>query len=449
MSEIPPVPDEALPADVVPEQVGLRTHPLTAVVQGALWAVGGAVALLGSVITGDGWGDLGLLVSLGVAVVAGLVLGLGFGFLSWYFTRYVIDGTELRITSGVLTKASRRIPYERIQSVDIAEPLVARVLGLAELRIEMAGGSQSRTSLRFLPLADVRELRRVLLARTHGQDVADATDDAPGDDAEDRRSLITRVPPQRIIIGTLLSLDLAFALVGLTLAVAAAIWFDQFLVAIGGLLPFGSAVFSIVTKRVIEQWDFQLSRGERGLRIERGLLSRTSQTIPFDRVQGIAIKEPLVWRRFGWQRLEVDVAGYAGQKSEDGSTSVSTLLPITDPPLANAIIAELIPGTLITPEVRSAAPSRSWLFAPIGWRYRWAGADAAAFVASQGWIERTTSLVPHHKTQSVELKQGPLQRWRGVATVEVHSPPGPVDADGTHLDAASARAIWAEQLDRI
>lgn len=433
-----------------PEAVGLRTHPLTALVQGTLWAAGGAVALLGSVITGDGWGDLGLLLSLGIAVVAGLVLGLGFGYLSWYFTRYVIDGTELRITSGVLTKASRRIPYERIQSVDIAEPLVARILGLAELRIEMAGGSQSRTSLRFLPLADVRVLRRVLLARTHGQTV-DSTDDTDGreDDEEDRRSLITRVPPQRIIIGTLLSLDLAFALLGLVLALAAAIWFDRFLVAIGGLLPFGSAVFSIVTKRVIEQWDFQLSRGERGLRIERGLLSRTSQTIPFDRVQGIAIKEPLVWRRFGWLRLEVDVAGYAGQSSDDGSTSVSTLLPISDAPLAHAIIAELIPGTLITPEVRTAAPSRAWLFAPIGWRYRWAGADASAFVASQGWIQRTTSLVPHHKTQSVELKQGPMQRWRNVATVEVHSPPGPVDADGTHLDAAAARTIWTEQLDRI
>lgn len=446
MSDQVPAAQEG-PAPPVPEQVGLRTHPLTAIVQGALWSVGGAVALLGSAVTGDGWGDLGLWISLVVAVVGGLLVGLAFGYLSWYFTRYVIDGTELRITSGVLTKASRRIPYERIQSVDIAEPLVARLFGLAELRIEMAGGSQSRTSLRFLELGDVRDLRRVLLARAHGQEV-DGTDDTPGVDDE-HRSLITRVPPGRIIIGTLLSLDLAFAVLGLVLAIGAAIWFDQFLVLVGGLLPFGSAVLSIITKRVVEQWDFQLSRGERGLRIERGLLSRTSQTIPFDRVQGIAIKEPAVWRRFGWQRLEVDVAGYAGQGGEDGSTSVSTLLPITDPPLANAIIAELIPGTEVLPSARTAAPGRSWPFAPIGWRYRWAGADTSAFVASQGWIERTTSLVPHHKTQSVELRQGPIQRWRGVATMEVHSPPGPVDADATHLDATDARTLWEQQLDRI
>ncbi len=433
MSEPGPLPAEA---------VGIRTHPMTAVVQGALWSVGGAVALVGTTISGGGWGDLGLLLSFVVAVVGGLVIGIGFGFLTWYFTRYVIDGTELRITSGVLTKASRRIPYERIQSVDIAEPLVARLFGLAELRIEMAGGHDSRTTLRFLHIADVRELRRVLLARAHGQEIEESV-------AEDHRSLITRVPPQRIIVGTVLSLDLAFAMVGLIAAIVAAIWFDQVLVALGGLLPFGSTIVQIITKRVIEQWDFRLSRGDRGLRIERGLLSRTSQTIPFDRVQGIAVKEPFVWRRFGWQRLEVDIAGYAGNDDGEGGQSTSTLLPITDPALAAAIIAELIPGTQITPTARASAPRRSWLFAPIGWRYRWAGADPAAFVASQGWLERTTSLVPHHKTQSVELRQGPLQRWRNVATVEVHSPPGPVDADGRNLDARTARRMWEEQLDRI
>ena len=100
----------------------------------------------------------------------------------------------------------------------------------------------------------------------------------------------------------------------------------------------------IVARRVLQQWDFTLSRGERGLRIERGLLSRTSQTIPFNRVQGIAIREPFVWRRLGWQRLEVDVAGYASHGDEQGLDSSSILLPIADRALAAAVIAELIAG---------------------------------------------------------------------------------------------------------
>ncbi|MDX6232878.1 MAG: putative rane protein, partial [Nocardioidaceae bacterium] len=147
-------------SEVSAEAVGLRTHPLTSVVQGALWAAAASVGLIGSVFTGDGWGDMSPLLSLAISLGGGLVFGMGFGFVSWRFTRYVIDGTELRINSGIITKASRRIPYERIQSVDIAEPLVARVFGLAELRIEMAGGKDSRTSLRFLKLDDARDLRR-------------------------------------------------------------------------------------------------------------------------------------------------------------------------------------------------------------------------------------------------------------------------------------------------
>ena len=431
-----PVSESSLP---VAEATGLRTHPLTGVVQGALWAAAASFGLVSSMI-GGGWGELGLWLSVLIGLLGGLLLGMGVGFLSWLFTRYVIDGTELRINSGIITKSSRRIPYERLQSVDIAEPLVARLFGLAELRIEMAGGRNSRTTLRFLTVADAVALRTVLLNRARGADEADAPE---------QRSVITTVPPLRIIIGTLLSLDFLFAVVGSVAFVALAIRFDQFLALLGGIIPFATWLSQIVGKRVIQQWDFTLSRGEGGLRIERGLLSRTSQTIPYDRVQGIAVKEPFVWRRLGWQRLEVDVAGYASQGNDDqGTNSSSTLLPISDLPLANAVMAELLPGADPIMSNRTYASPRSWLFAPIGFRYRWIAANQRTFVASEGWIERTTSIVPHHKTQSVELRQGPLQRRRAVATVEVHSPKGPVDADGRHLEEADARATLFAQLDR-
>ena len=425
------------------EVTGRRTHPLTGLVQGLLWGAAAFVALIGSILSRRDGGVESIVFGVGGAAVGGLLIGLLAGYVSWYFTRFVIDATELRITRGFLTKQSRRIPFERIQSVDLAEPFIARIVGLAELRIDMAGGNESRTTLRFLPLDDVRDLRRLLLARAHGEEVSE--DAMPVDD---QRSLITRVPPQRIILGTLLSLDFLGAVLALIAAVVTGIVSKQILIVLGGVLPFGGAVVQIVAKRVLEQWDFTLSRGARGLRIERGLLSRTSQTIPYARVQGIAIKEPFVWRRLGWQRLEVDVAGYAAQGDDNGNNGTSTLLPITDPALAEAVIAELVPSR--TDRVTLDRPTRrSRLFAPIGWRFRWIEARTDVVVSQIGWIERTTCLVPHHKSQSVELRQGPLQRWRGVATVEVHTPPGPVDVDGDHLDAGAARRFWEEQLTRI
>lgn len=417
------------------EHSGLRTHPLTGIVQGALWAVAASAGLVSSVASGDG------VRGIGIGIAGGLVLGLGFGFLSWWFTRYTIDGTELRINSGFLTKSSRRIPYERLQSVDIAEPLVARIFGLAELRIEMAGGKNSRTTLRFLKVAQSRELRAVLLNRAHGINPAEPHVDEPHD-------VIAAVPPERIMIGTFLSLDFLFAALGAIALVVLGLWFGQIIAVLGGIIPLGTWLLQIVAGRVFQQWGFTLSRNPRGLRIERGLLSRTSQTIPFDRVQGIAIEEPFIWRRLGWQRLEVDVAGYAEHDDDSGVNSSSTLLPIADPALASHVIGELLPQANPHAVALTPVPRRAWWFAPIGWKYRGAGADGQIFVAQTGWLKRTTNIVPHHKTQSVALRQGPLQRLRRVATLEIHSPKGPVDAECRHLDQGDARREAFAQLER-
>ena len=431
-------------SDLTVETTGERTHPLTGLVQGVLWAGAAMAAMLGQLFSSSDGDGLPLWLDVVMRVGGGLALGVGFGFLTWWFTRYVIDGEELRINSGILQKSSRRIPYERIQSVDIAEPFLARVIGLAELRIEMAGGSDSRTTLRFLPLEDARQLRRLLLGRAHGR----TADELATEVADPELEVIAHVPPGRVVLGTVLSLDFLLAVVATVVVLVLAIRFDQLLAFLGGVAGLVTWVGQIVGKRVLAQWDFTLTRSDTGLRIERGLLSRSSQSIPFERVQGVAVEEPYVWRRLGWQRLEVDVAGYAAQAGSDSSESGSTLLPIADPGLARAVIDELVPGGVPEPADRVAVPRRSWPFAPIGWRYRWVAADDVAFVARQGWLQRTTDVVPHARTQSVELRQGPLQRRLGVATVEIHTPKGPVDADGPHLDATDARRIALEQLAR-
>ncbi len=430
------------------EVVGTRTHPVTGLVRGATLSGAIAVALVGHQVFSGNRELLDLPVwVLAVMALAVVVLGQVAAFASWWFLRYVIDQDELRVTSGVLTKNSRRVAFERIQSVDLAEPLLARLAGLAEVRVETAGGKDSRTVLRFLHKDDALATRRLLLERAHGRPVDG--EEAVLIDDDLHRVVIAEVGPDRIIIGTLLSLDFAFAALGTIAVLVSLLWTNQLLLLVGGTFALGTILVRIIVDRILQQWGFRLSTGERGLRIERGLLSRSSQTIPFDRVQGIRIVEPCVWRRFGWRSLEVDVAGYGGGGGDSSKElSSSTLLPIADAALARIVIDQLIPGIDIEPPQRTGASARSWPFAPVGWRYRWVGADAAGFVARSGWIARHTDLVPHARTQSVEIKQGPLQRRRDVATVEVHTPDGPVNADGRHLPADAARSVALAQLER-
>lgn len=422
-------------SDPVPEptpelRAGRRTHPLTGVVQGGLWAGAAVVGLGASYLQGDRWDGVPWWVALLAVVGGGLLVGEVAGLVSWWFTRFVVDDDELRIDSGVLTRRSRRAAFERIQAVDVAEPLLARLVGLAEVRVDLAGGDESRLVLRFLPLGEAKDVRRLLLRRAHG---------AEGEDGADLEAaeLITRVPPERTLLGALLGLDLLAAVAALVAILLAAVGFGAPLVVLGGVLPALSWAVQVVGRRVVAEWGFVLWRTPHGLRIERGLLSLAAQTIPYARVQGVAVVEPFLWRRLGWCRLEVDVAGRAG--SDDGDLE-TTLLPIADRALAAALVAELVPDTSDV-AVEARAARRSWPFAPVGWRFRSLALGARRATSTTGWVHRRTSHAPHAKVQSFALRQGPLQRLRSLASVELHTPDGPVDVDVHHVDADRGRDL--------
>ena len=57
-------------------------------------------------------------------------------------------------------------------------------------------------------------------------------------------------------------------------------------------------------------------------------------------------------------------------------------------------------------------------------------------------------IVPHAKTQSVRIEQGPLQRRLRLADVHIDTPKGPVNVVAHHLDAQVARELTLTQLDR-
>lgn len=414
---------------------GRRTHPLSGALTGFLWGAGvGAAFAFSAFLDGD-------FAAASISLTIGFSLGMLYGFSSWWFTRYIIDETEIRIETGFLMRGSRRIPFARLQSVDINQPFLARFFDLAELTLEMAGGSESKTNLRFLPLAEAVALRELLLERKHGVgQPATAKNVEP-------TTVITSVPPQHLVLGAILSLDL-LNMIGISVVIlVVAILAEIPIGALVGSLPFLFATVQMLSSRIVAQWGFTLTRGSHGLRITRGLFSRTSQTIPFDRVQGVRMVEPLIWRKLGWARLEVDVAGYAGSSSEDDETS-SMLLPIGPRELAVWLIDELVPEADDSLVLEVKPDVRARVFAPIGWKYRWLRRGDATVSSKTGWISHSTSVVPHHKVQSVAIIEGPLQRLRKLATVQIDTPDGPVDVELRNVDACEATEIAIDETNR-
>lgn len=443
-----------------PEKETERPHPLTPLIRGWIVLVAIVIGFGRELVPGEnGEGGIQGLLRFGVQWVllgiAGIVLLAAIaGLLTWYFTRFVIDDEELRVETGWLAKRSRRIAFERIQSVDIIQPLAARIFGLVELRIE-AGAGDSRTSLRYLSRGKATRIRDYLLARAHGDRVTvagSATEpeaSAFTDLRTDERKLVT-INPGLLVIGLLLSSEFLISMLGLIIVVVASAIAGVAVVGLATIVPVFFAVFSMVTRRVLAQFNYTLAESERGLKITRGLTNLTSQSLPLNRIQGIRISQPLLWRRWGWSRVDIDVLGYGatGESGENSTDVSSILLPIADQEQVRTALSRVLPGADLDNIELRPSPRRARAIRWVdGWTLRY-GWNAAVVVSRHGVLTRTTDVVPHAKTQSVRITQGPLQRALRLASVHVDTPKGPVNLVANHLDPIDARELALTQLDR-
>ncbi len=432
-----------------------RPHPLTPFIRGWLVLVAILLSFSRELIpdgSGDGIGVSDLAGAL--PVVGGVVLlAAGAGFLSWYFTRFVIDDDELRLETGAVFKSSKRVPFERLQSVDLIQPLAARIFGLAELRLEVGAGD-STLRLRYLSRAKAGQLREYLLARAHGRHrrMDDPDLALPAGAFTDRgladRPLV-KVSTQRIVLSFLASTEWLFT-AGFTLAfLIVTSVLDVTAYALPGLLPLLIGAVSVVGRRVFAMFNFTLSESPRGLRVTRGLTNLTSQSVPIDRIQGVKTSQPLLWKPFGWYRVDVDIVGYAGSDGENNdSSATSVLLPVATVEEVALALDRVLPGfALGTIELHRSPRRARWVSWFDFWTLRY-GWNNHALVTEHGWLTHVRDVLPHAKTQSVRIEQGPLQRRLGLADVHGDTPRGPVNVVAQQLDVVAARALAMSQLDR-
>lgn len=158
-----PAPEDGT-ASAVPESAFRRTHPITPLVSG--WKV---IAAIVAAVSIQNIGSLvreftltRLLIGLGILAVV-IVVSIVVSALSWRFTAYAITEDGVALRSGVLTRSRRFAPRARIDSVSVERPLLARLLGLAKVRVEVAGGGESHLDIAYVRAADAERIRREIL----------------------------------------------------------------------------------------------------------------------------------------------------------------------------------------------------------------------------------------------------------------------------------------------
>lgn len=437
-----------------------------------------------------------------VGMVAVLAITVGIGYLQWRVNKFRLGDDAIHQRKGILFRQQRQAPLDRLQAVDVVQPLLARIFGFAVLKVEVAGGENSGVALEYLRLGDAEAMRNELLAiaagvkraKARGEDTtADAvvtqlahqagqvdqgvetaplfagatvTEGQVETPAAAERE-IYRVPLGRLIASIALS-GPTIAIVTIPVLVGLAVLllpidFENIVTAVLGaglftVLPAALGLVGFFWTRFNTGFGFTAGLSQDGIRLRHGAVETRRQTVPPGRVQAVRFHQSLLWRRKDWWRVTINVAGY-----QDSQEAVSTLLPVGTRQDALTALWLVLPdlgdpdpaGTVSTAlsGVGEAGgftptPQRAWVFDPIQWRQRGVRATERALLIRRGRLSREMFVVPHERTQSLQLVQGVLQRWRALATFVVNSTNGPVRPVAQHLDVADALALIESQSAR-
>ena len=107
----------------------------------------------------DAWVAVGTIV---LAIVVALVAAV----VSWRTRTWELAEDGLALRSGVVVRSQRRIPYQRVHSVDLSSSVLERVLGLVSVKVDTGAGEVGEgNTVKHLRREDAEALKRALFAR--------------------------------------------------------------------------------------------------------------------------------------------------------------------------------------------------------------------------------------------------------------------------------------------
>jgi putative membrane protein len=303
-----------------------------------------------------------------------------------YFTlRYAIHTDRLIVTEGLLFRRLRTVPVNRIQNIDLLQNILHRMLDVAEVRVETAGGNEPEATLRVLSMSQVAALRTAIfhaqqdLQLVSGEMQQPAETPAPVGDA-------TGIMLLEIPIGGLIRAGLASNRGLLIIGVVAGLayqfdldwridlkkladllphWSGPLLTAVGLFLTILLLFMFLKTMGagwyVLRFYGYRLERFGEDLRVSCGLLTKLSATVPRRRIQFISIHQNLFLRWMGFAAVRIETAGGAGNEGENASQSISRrwFIPVAPIDSVPALLEQLRPGLDWKPELLNWQPVSS------------------------------------------------------------------------------------------
>jgi putative membrane protein len=498
------VPAEPAPGDTTgdpafdgPRQLHPLTIPYRLAQQGAgliLFMFFAGVPGLTAMFGGGG----GLAAIVGVVALSAAIVG----YFVAYYRRFEYELAEdtFDIRSGVFSRREREIPLRRIQNVDISQSVVQRVLGIASVELETAGGGQTEGQLQYVSEDEADRLRaEVSRRRRAGTGEAD-------EEATETTERIFAITERELGVLAVVSTDFrvisllffggslfgpqAFSFMDETFFAGPEDLLGVLFGPVAGIL--GVIAIGLVAGLVnaARYYGFTLDRGDEELRYQRGLLQKYSGTIPLSKVQTLTIRENVLARKLGYAALYIETAGYVASGREAGGSQSAIPLAERDRvrDLARTIETAPLDGFERPPKrarLRYAAryalallgvtgafylaslafewvaywwlPLVGLLGVPVAAHLKWANRGYLVaddhVVTRNGFWSRKTKVVPYHRVQTTVSSETIFQRRRDLGTVTVDTAGARSfagdDAKAVDVDVATMDEIRENVPDRL
>ncbi len=428
----------------------------------------------------------------------GAVISFAASFVGWLRFRYGVGAHDIVIESGVFQRQRRIIPFDRVQDIDIEQPLLARLFGTAKVKIETGGAGKDEGSLDGISLSEAHRLRDVI--RRGAPASAHPLNQVSSNPPEE--PILFQMDLPRLLLAGLFNFSLVFlAIIGAALqslqplierrlgdpekwvmpstelAAAAGLYLT---LALFGIVIFLGVVTGVF-RTVARDYRFRLWRTPTGLRRRRGLFTLSEVIIPLRRIQLALISSGFLRRRLGWFALELQTLSADAQQSGYQAAAPFARMPEITPILAEAGLAglpsekayihvsrrsiarrcfgHLLPLSLCAVALAVVWPLALLVLVPLAitafavvlqWRRHLYALTPSALYVAEGLLQPRLWIVPYENSQSISLTRSPLQRRLGLASLVVDTAGAsifrhPVIRD---LEAHEAEALAAHLLNQ-
>ena len=313
-----------------------------------------------------------------ILVIVSALFIASFAVLQYWFYHYWLKGDKIEIKEGILFKKNRKVPYTRIQNVNVLQGPLQRFFKVATLQLESASGGKPEAVMRIVDLNVVETIKNKVKTAAHPQ--VDFTD--KDEQTVETIKPLLEIPTKEVIKYGVISQKGMFygAIIFSFLAqnqyfVANAVTYLNFFykvpdfakitlaegvvyVVVVGVVMFVFLQLMSILWALMKFYQFTIEKDEDRLHAKMGLISKVSATILLKRIQLYRISENPIHKYFKARSITIETAG--GVNTDKSGIVMRWLAPYISKDKIKNFMHEIEPKIKLGSVDWQLIPQRAW-----------------------------------------------------------------------------------------